>query len=125
MSQQGQKVRIPREDEPALEIYWQDAQGDSTRMRLEEVPHVRLAVVRSVGWIVDENEERIVFAQNVYDTGEVDSLAIPRSNILRIVKRDEKKRKRKRKADTQPGSGERPSLRVSPGTVPSEGNPAG
>ena len=76
-------------------IQWQDAVGDSTRTHFESIADIRLAVNVNIGWVVDENENRIVLAHGRSDTGEVDHLTIPVDSILER-KRVSRGRKKKR-----------------------------
>ena len=63
-------------------IRWQDAVGDSTRSQIEDARKAQLAVNLNIGWILDENAERVVLAHGTSTSGEIDHLVIPVANIL-------------------------------------------
>ncbi len=66
-------------------ITWEDACGDSTRAHQDVIKSQQLAINTNVGWLVHENEKRIVLAHGISTTGEIDHLVIPVVSILERV----------------------------------------
>lgn len=63
-------------------IVWKDAVGDSSRMMADSVRDAQLVINVNCGWIIHENEERIVLAHGLSTSGEVDYFVIPSNCIL-------------------------------------------
>ena len=53
-------------------VKWQDAVSDSSRTHYEELSEVRLSINDNLGWIIHENDKRIVLAHGYTATGEID-----------------------------------------------------
>lgn len=64
-------------------IEWHDAVNESTRTDEGELAKVKLAINRNVGWVVHENDVRIVLAHGWSTSGEVDHFTIPKGDIIR------------------------------------------
>lgn len=63
-------------------IMWRDAVGTSARLQVEDVATLALVVNTNIGWIIHEDETRIVLAHGTSTSGEVDYLAIPANCIV-------------------------------------------
>lgn len=66
-------------------ISWHDACNESVRKHVEEVDSCHLATNKNLGWILNENEHRIVLCHGVSDSGEVDVFVIPRNCVCEIL----------------------------------------
>lgn len=66
-------------------IEWQDAVGESARAHVESLKEVKLAMNTNLGWILHEDENRIVLVHGFSDTGEMDYFAIPKGDIKSIT----------------------------------------
>lgn len=62
-------------------VTWRDAECSSTRTHVDDISEVRLARNVNLGWIIHENERRIVLAHGYCTSGEIDHFAIPRGDI--------------------------------------------
>ncbi len=67
-------------------IFWKDAVSQWSRGQLEEAASLALAQNVNVGWVVHENEDRIVFCNGTSSTGEMDHLVIPTANVIQRVR---------------------------------------
>lgn len=73
-------------------VEWRDASGLPDRLQgwtaLDDIRgHCRPVVIRSVGWIVADEPQRLVIVPNLTDDGYGESpTAIPRAWIRRIVR---------------------------------------
>jgi hypothetical protein len=63
-------------------VTWKDAVGCSSRVQFESLKDISLVYNTNLGWIIDENSERIVLAHGVSTSGEVDHFAIPTGDII-------------------------------------------
>ena len=63
-------------------IVWKDACADSSRAHLDSIKDVQLVTNANVGWVFDENDERIVLAHGWSTSGEVDHFVIPTSCVV-------------------------------------------
>lgn len=62
-------------------VTWRDAESSSTRTHVEDLADVRLSRNVNLGWVIHENERRIVLAHGFCTSGEVDHFAIPKGDI--------------------------------------------
>lgn len=65
-------------------VTWRDAESSSTRTHVEDLADVRLSRNVNLGWVIHENDKRIVLAHGFCTSGEVDHFAIPRGDIESI-----------------------------------------
>lgn len=72
-------------------VVWKDAMGSSSRATLDALKQVSLAVNTNLGWVVSENDERIVLAHGVSDTGEIDHFVIPVNCIVERIRLSQSK----------------------------------
>lgn len=72
-------------------IVWKDACGSSSRHQVDALSEVQLVTNTNLGWILHENEERVVLAHGFSTSGEVDHFVLP---VNCIVKREYVVRKR-------------------------------
>lgn len=79
------KTPLPAQADEIVWIVWKDAMGDSTRTNFEALASVQLAINKNLGWIAHEDDERIVLANGLSSTHEVDHLTIPKSCIVERV----------------------------------------
>ena len=84
-------------------IIWKDACGDSARLQVDSVESCSLVTNTNVGWILHENEERVILAHGISTGGEVDFFAIPSNCVVeriypfrKEVKNGRKKAKRRK-----------------------------
>lgn len=63
-------------------ITWRDAVSESSRAHIDDIKSAKLAVNVNLGWILDEDEERIVLAHGFSTTGEIDHFTIPVGDIV-------------------------------------------
>jgi hypothetical protein len=77
-------------------IVWEDAVGDSSRTDRDAIAGITLARNSNVGWVIHEDEKRVVLAHGVSTTGEIDHFTIPVSCILERHKVLSQAAKRKR-----------------------------
>ena len=82
-------------------VTWRDAVAETTRMHIDELSKVCLAVNTNLGWIVDEDKERIVLAHGYSTSEEVDHFAIPQGDIVSIEPAGYTPRKKKEGTDVQ------------------------
>ena len=75
-------VQVPCEDREIVWVVWVDAVNLSTRVHYEAVRDCSCATNVNVGWVVDENDKRIVLAHGKSSTGEIDVFVIPVENII-------------------------------------------
>ncbi|MCA9248955.1 MAG: hypothetical protein KDA42_17635 [Planctomycetales bacterium] len=74
-------MQLPRKNQ--LEwIVWHDACADSLRAQVDMLSDLRLATNANVGWVIDEDDHRIILAHGQSTSGEVDYFAIPVANVL-------------------------------------------
>jgi len=78
-------VNPPCKKSDVVFIQWLDAVQEWRRGQLEDVRGAQLATNVSIGWIVDENVDRLVLANGSSSTGEVDHIIIPTPNVLERV----------------------------------------
>jgi hypothetical protein len=64
-------------------IIWKDAVDCSSRVHTDCLKDVQLATNTNIGWIVEEDAERVVLAHGFSTTLEIDHFAIPVSCIVR------------------------------------------
>lgn len=76
-------------------VKWKDAVNYSHRAQITDINNIDLAVNTNVGWIMDENESRIILVHGFSDTGELDYFAIPTSCVVEKIQA-KKKIQRKR-----------------------------
>ncbi len=62
-------------------ICWRDAVGDSIRTPAESIDNICLVTNINIGWIIHENEERVVLAHGSSTSGEIDHITIPTNCI--------------------------------------------
>jgi hypothetical protein len=63
-------------------VTWRDAQGDSSRTHVDDLAVITLATNVNLGWIIHENDRRIVLAHGYSSSGEIDHFAIPTGDIV-------------------------------------------
>ena len=81
-------------------VVWKDAVGSSTRGNLDTVGDTSLALMCNIGWVYNENAERVILAHGVGSTEELDYFAIPVGSIVeRIYPFRPKPRKPKKPTD--------------------------
>lgn len=78
-------MQLPRKNQIEW-IVWRDACADSMRSHLDSVNELRLVTNANVGWVLDENEERIVLAHGQSTSGEIDHFVIPTNSIVERVR---------------------------------------
>ena len=66
-------------------IEWHDAVGDSTRTHFDSLSDCQLCKNTNLGWIIHENDKRIVLAHGFSTSGEVDHFTIPQADIISIT----------------------------------------
>lgn len=71
----------PTADDLVL-IRWYDACNESTRTDESDLAKVKLAENSNIGWIVHENDTRIVLAHGWSSSGEVDHFTIAVGDIF-------------------------------------------
>lgn len=67
-------------------VIWKDAVSQWSRGQLDEASELGLARNVNIGWVVHENEERIVFCNGTSSTGEMDHLVIPTANVVERIR---------------------------------------
>lgn len=65
-------------------IKWRDAVGGTSRADAAEIAGSTLATNDNLGFIVHEDEHRVVLGHGFSSTGEIDHYTIPRGNIISI-----------------------------------------
>ena len=73
---------IPCDRMEVVWIVWKDACGDSARVQIDSVKDCSLVTNTNLGWIIHENEERVILAHGVSTGGEIDYFAIPSNCIV-------------------------------------------
>ena len=66
-------------------VVWKDAVSQWTRGQLDEAAELAPATNVNVGWVIHENDDRIVFCNGTSSTGEMDRLVIPTANVVRRI----------------------------------------
>jgi hypothetical protein len=64
-------------------IVWKDACDSSSRVHVDSIKDVQLVCNANLGWILDENEERVVLGHGLSTSGEIDHFVIPANCIIR------------------------------------------
>jgi len=97
-------MKNPLPDHPIVLVHWKDA-VDAGRDNLESARDTQLAEFWSVGWLIQEDEERLVIAHETGDTGEVSHDVIHRKDLIdrktlmpALTKRRQAKSKKQRGA---------------------------
>lgn len=83
-------MELPPKAKPEW-IVWKDACGDSTRTHVDSIKLAQLVTNTNLGWVIDEDEERIVLAHGTSTSGEVDHLVIPTNCVVSRHKVGERK----------------------------------
>lgn len=65
-------------------ITWRDAVSDSTRTHIDELSKIRLSINTNLGWVIEEDQDRIVLAHGYDDADWIDHFAIPVGDIISI-----------------------------------------
>lgn len=78
-------TKLPCRKSDVMFIVWKDAVSEWTRGQLDEASSLQLAVNTNVGWVIHEDNERIVFCNGTSTTGEMDHLVIPAANVIERV----------------------------------------
>ena len=102
-------MNLPCRRDEIVWVTWDDACSDSSRGDLDRAGEIKLARYVSLGWITHRNDQRIILAHGVVETGEIDYLAIPCSAIVEITHVAKARKQAKAKATgtvAQPGGGE-------------------
>ena len=81
----SQKCNLPCRKVDVLFVRWTDAVAESSRAHIDDAKRLSLVVNTNIGWILDEDEGRVVLAHGVSTSGEVDHFAIPTVNILERI----------------------------------------
>lgn len=76
-------------------LTWVDAASETSRADATEIAGITLATNQNVGWIIHEDQYRVVLAHGFSNTGEIDHFTIPRGNIISIEPAAVTQRKRK------------------------------
>jgi len=63
-------------------VTWTDAVADSSRIHVDELSQVSLATNVNLGWIIDEDDKRVILAHGYSTSGEIDYFAIPKGDII-------------------------------------------
>lgn len=63
-------------------ITWRDAVAETTRTHFDDLSEISLSTNTNLGWIIHENESRIVLAHGYSTSGEIDHFAIPQGDIV-------------------------------------------
>lgn len=79
------KTTMPCRKEKIVIIWWWDAVSSSSRVQMDETGSLKLAQNCNIGWIAQEDDERIVLCHGKSTTGEVDHFLIPKPNIIKRV----------------------------------------
>ena len=66
-------------------VEWHDAVGESTRTHFENIAECSLSKNFNLGWVLHENEKRIVLAHGFTAAGEIDHFTIPQADIISIT----------------------------------------
>jgi hypothetical protein len=107
--------KLPCNKSDFVIVWWDDAISETVRMQPEEVANAQLAVNWNVGWIVHENEKRVMLIHGGSSSGEVDVFQIAKADILEIVPLIPKRRKKGAPdADGLRGGHDPPSAEDSP-----------
>jgi len=75
----------PAKNAELVWIVWADAVGESCRHHAENVAGLHLATNTNLGWVVHENERRLILAHGMSDSGELDVFAIPQNCIIERI----------------------------------------
>lgn len=78
-------MTLPCRKSDVLFVRWRDACGDSSRAMVEDARKAQLVVNCNVGWLLDEDDERIVLAHAASTGGEIDHFVIPTNCIVERV----------------------------------------
>ena len=73
---------LPCRQSEVVFVVWEDAVSEWTRGDFHAAAELQLARNTSLGWIVHENERRIVLCNGTSTSGEMDHLLIPVPNIV-------------------------------------------
>jgi hypothetical protein len=82
-------------------IIWKDAVGDSSRMAADSIQDAQLVINANFGWIIHQNEERLVLAHGLSTSGEVDYFVIPVNCVIEKRELFPKRQKRQPKPKPQ------------------------
>lgn len=88
--------RVPKKPSELVWILWKDAQELSFRATDDDWAGVQLAENINVGFVVDEDSERVLLSHGLSTTKEHDVFAIPTNAIIAripVVKKRERKPK--------------------------------
>lgn len=78
-------TELPAKKKQLTWIVWRDAIGQSVRTDGDALKSVTLATNCNLGWIVDENEDRVVLANGHSTSGELDTMAIDTRTIIERI----------------------------------------
>jgi len=76
-------MKMPGKKKDIIVIWWYDAVSMPSREQTDAVNNLQLAVNCNIGWIMHENELRIVLCHGNSNTGELDHYLIPTANIMK------------------------------------------
>lgn len=62
-------------------IIWRDAFGTSERIQEAEIPGITVATNVNIGYIIHENDDRLILANGHSTSGEIDHIVIPAENV--------------------------------------------
>lgn len=74
-------------------VFWEDAEGESARVDADAVHNLAVALNSNVGWIVAENDKVLRLCHGASTSGELDCIAILKSNVVDVVHVAPRKRK--------------------------------
>jgi len=78
--------QLPCKKSEIVYIVWHDALDESSRATVDVLLAARLSVNGNLGWIIHEDDTRIVLAHgNSETTGEIDHSVIPQAMILERI----------------------------------------
>ena len=63
-------------------IVWKDACGDSSRAHVDSIKQAQLVTNCNVGWVIDEDADRIVLCHGNSTSGELDHFVIPTNCVV-------------------------------------------
>jgi hypothetical protein len=72
-------------DKNIVWVVWKDACADSSRVHIDSVNDCSLVTNSNLGFIMHENDERIILVHGLSTGGEVDYFAIPTNCIVEKI----------------------------------------
>ncbi len=65
-------------------VTWRDAVNQSARIHADDWANVSIVQNKNLGWIVDQNADRLLLCHGVSSSGEFDCFAIPTENVVAV-----------------------------------------